>query len=416
MDVLDAMDAVQGTAVLFNEHLPELAGSLSRSLQEHLAFKDELLCPADGSVSSELLREAKEQALEEPEKMLEIYRSYSDYLVLCPQAVLQATGAKLEELLTHLLLSCSEELVHACRASTPFMFDVFLYYMLLKYGLIDAYNHAGNVTADEVYRGWPVEQQERRFWSKFGALWRVIWPARDYCACVEAYDYYTTMHALFDTLQLGRPDLHSRLLRPGSEIRRMVEAASHCEEWLEKDFQRIFSSYAKHSACLPGALMENIICLQRWLLAGKVVGSLNTAEMMVKLLALSDTCLEDTRWPFTTADVQYNFVRLANNWRRGNVGCHAMNRFGQTLEDGGCPEKMEKEALKQLLWRPSPLQQLGTQVKCTYDFKDACVMDGEVQVQRGSGAPFEVETCSETGRNRRSGVFLVAFLCFSLLF
>jgi hypothetical protein len=30
--------------------------------------------------------------------------------------------------------------------------------------------------------------------------------------------------------------------------------------------------------------MENIICLQRWLLAGKVVGSLNTAEMMAAWL------------------------------------------------------------------------------------------------------------------------------------
>ncbi|CAE7286034.1 unnamed protein product [Symbiodinium sp. CCMP2592] len=109
----------------------------------------------------------------------------------------------------------------------------------------------------------------------------VIWPTRDYCACVEAYDYYTTLHALFDgSLHIGRGDLHERMLRPSSEARRIIEAASYCEEWLEKDFQRIFSSYAKFSACLPGALMENIICLQRWLLAGKVVGSLNTAEMM----------------------------------------------------------------------------------------------------------------------------------------
>ena len=35
---------------------------------------------------------------------------------------------------------------------------------------------------------------------------------------------------------------------------------------------------------VTGALMENIICLQRWLLAGKVVGSLNTAEMMAAWL------------------------------------------------------------------------------------------------------------------------------------
>ena len=33
---------------------------------------------------------------------------------------------------------------------------------------------------------------------------------------------------------------------------------------------------------LPGALMENMVCLQRWLLSGKVAGSLNTAEMMAR--------------------------------------------------------------------------------------------------------------------------------------
>lgn len=33
---------------------------------------------------------------------------------------------------------------------------------------------------------------------------QVIWPERDYCACVEAYDYHTTMHALFETsLHIG---------------------------------------------------------------------------------------------------------------------------------------------------------------------------------------------------------------------
>jgi hypothetical protein len=29
--------------------------------------------------------------------------------------------------------------------------------------------------------------------------------------------------------------------------------------------------------------------------------------------------------PFGKADVQYNFARLAQNWRAGNVACHAMN-------------------------------------------------------------------------------------------
>ena len=182
-----------------------------------------------------------------------------------------------------------------------------------RYGLVDAYSRDGNVTADEVFRGWPIEQHENRVWFLFGALWRapwpwrdhlewpndhegpklrerlhemnwkrqscgmlrfhgglspynynykyeintvlicidlhsieyrvlifwiwiiipnwskliqldctqlhifdtvlalclfqVIWPERDYCACVEAYDYYTTMHALFETsLQIGQSD------------------------------------------------------------------------------------------------------------------------------------------------------------------------------------------------------------------
>ena len=115
-----------------------------------------------------------------------------------------------------------------------------------RYGLVDAYSSNGNVTEDEVFRGWPIEQHENRVWFLFGALWRVtwchtsvsgraystfskqspggrevfdvfgrflllsfefpqvIWPERDYCACVEAYDYHTTMHALFETsLHIG---------------------------------------------------------------------------------------------------------------------------------------------------------------------------------------------------------------------
>eukprot|EP00913_Durusdinium_trenchii_P009979 g9365.t1 len=313
--------------------------SLQESLQEHLHLGEDHFCRDDSSVESDLLQRARAELQQElgaktdvdmkeelqVPLLLNIYNTYSEYLTRCPQAVLQATAAKLEGLLQHLRSSCgSQELVHVCRATTPFMFDVFIYYLLLKYGLVDLYSSNGNVTANYIFRGWPIEQQERRIWFLFGALWRVIWPERDYCACVEAYDYYTTMHSLFEnSLHIGRGDLHRRLLRKGTEIRRMVEAAEHCEEWLEKDFQRIFSSYAKHSACLPGALMENIVCLQRWLLAGKVVGSLNTAEMMVKLLTLSDTCLDDTHWPFTKADVQYNFARLVSNWREGNIGSTA---------------------------------------------------------------------------------------------
>ncbi|CAE7201598.1 Kcnb2 [Symbiodinium natans] len=379
------------------------------------------LCSADGSIASDELRAAHAEVTAELEaargdveaqrvlevpRLLEIYRDYTQYLVSCPQAVMQATIAKLEGLLQQLRSMCSTmELIRPCQATTPFMFDVFIYYLLLKYGVVDAYANLGNVTSQEVFRGWPIEEHEQRTWFLFGALWRVIWPARDYCACVEAYDYYTTMHALFDgSLHIGRGDLHERLLRPSSEARRMVEAASYCEEWLEKDFQRIFSTYAKFSACLPGALMENIVCLQRWLLGGKVIGSLNTAEMMVKLLTLSDTCLEDTRWPFSKADVEYNFARLAVNWRAGNVNCQAMDRFGQRLQDDGCPSALDATALRPLLWSPSPLQQNGRQVQCTAQFDNACIVNGIVTVRKPPDGearlPDELQTCSETGRNR----------------
>ncbi|CAJ1332181.1 unnamed protein product, partial [Effrenium voratum] len=402
-----ATDLGIGTAVLFNDNLPHLAGTLQEALQEHAQ-------QGLGCAVSDFVVAAKQQALDalrdedpfarkelEAPRLLEVYGRYGEVLHLCPQAVLQATGAKLEGLLQQLRSSCNSEMVHACRATTPFMFDVFIYYVLLKYGLVDLYARAGNVSA-EVYDGWPVEQQERRLWYLFGALWRVIWPQRDYCACVEAYDYHTTMHALFETsLNIGRGDLHQRLLRKGSEIRRVVEAAEYCEEWLEKDFQRIFSSYAKHSACLPGALMENMVCLQRWLLSGKVAGSLNTAEMMVKLLTLSDTCLEDTKWPFTKADVMYNFARLAFNWRAGNVGCHAMDRFGQQLQTEHCAV-LGPEAYGRLLWRPSPLAAPASEVECTFDFSDACVVEGVVTVRQSAplSAPEHLQSCSETGRNR----------------
>lgn len=44
-----------------------------------------------------------------------------------------------------------------------------------RYGLVDAYSSNGNVTEDEVFRGWPIEQHENRVWFLFGALWRVTW-------------------------------------------------------------------------------------------------------------------------------------------------------------------------------------------------------------------------------------------------
>ena len=198
------------------------------------------------------------------------------------------------------------------------------------------------------------------------------------------------------------PILDTRMLRNQSEVRRMIEVSDHCEEWIGSDFQRIFSSYAKHSACLPGAIMENIVCMQRWLLGGKVVGAMNTAEMMVKLLALSGTCLEDTRWPFHKADVEYNFVRLMLNWKEANVDCQAMNRFGQQIQPEGCPSELNENALRRLLWKPSPLRWQGRQVSCTFDFAPACVVHGMVTVPAGPTVPEELETCSETGRNRRA--------------
>jgi len=140
----------------------------------------------------------------------------------------------------------------------------------------------------------------------------------------------------------------------------MIDVADDCEEWLNKDFQKVFTSYAKLSACLPGDLMENIVCMSRWLLNGKVVGAVNTAEMMVKLLTLSGTCLHDTQWPFTKADVLYNYAKLALHWQDADVGCRAVNRFGQPLQ-GDCPDSLTEATLKRLLWVRSPLQQQGGQ-------------------------------------------------------
>ena len=51
----------------------------------------------------------------------------------------------------------------ACQATTPFMFDMFLYYVVLKYGLVELYalrGGGGNVTAQQLFRGWPVVEQE----------------------------------------------------------------------------------------------------------------------------------------------------------------------------------------------------------------------------------------------------------------
>ena len=44
-----------------------------------------------------------------------------------------------------------------------------------RYGLVDAYSSHANVTAEDVFRGWPIEQHEGRVWFLFGALWRAPW-------------------------------------------------------------------------------------------------------------------------------------------------------------------------------------------------------------------------------------------------
>ena len=49
-----------------------------------------------------------------------------------------------------------------------------------------------------------VPESNCGFWLLSIESSEVIWPERDYCACVEAYDYHTTMHALFETsLHIG---------------------------------------------------------------------------------------------------------------------------------------------------------------------------------------------------------------------
>ncbi|CAK0795072.1 unnamed protein product, partial [Prorocentrum cordatum] len=336
----------------------------------------------------------------------EVFRDFSAALPGCPQAVLQGTLAKLDRMLLHLRRSCAaQSLAGVCRANTPFMFDMFLYYVVLKYGLLELYaveSGGANLSEASAFRGWPITKVEQRVWFSFGALWRVIWPERDFCSCVEGYDYYTTLHALFDlSLHITRPDFPDRVLRSTSEVHRMVRAADHCDEWLDQDFLRIFSSYAKLSACLPGAVMENIVCMQRWLLDGKVMGALNTAEMMVKLLTMSDTCMDDTRWPFTKEDVLHNFARLALRWPEVDEGCGALNRFGHRISPGPCPVGVDQRAYRGLLWTPSRLQQQGRFGACTMDFARACVVDGTVTVAEHPQVPF-LETCSETGGNRHA--------------
>ncbi|CAE7645693.1 unnamed protein product [Symbiodinium sp. CCMP2456] len=341
MQAAGLSETLEGTAVLFNENLPHLASTLESSLLEHIAVGTHgQVCWSDGSIGSDELRAAHAEvtaALEEARwdieaqrvlevpRLREIYQNYALHVVSCPQAVLQATLAKLEGLLQHLRQICNTtELVRHCQLNTPFMFDVFIYYLLLKYGLVDAYN-LGNVTSQEVFRGWPIEEGLRVHFTRLLLALESVdvgFPVTDQCACVEAYDYYTTLHALFDgSLHIGRGDLHERMLRPSSEARRIIEAASYCEEWMEKDFQRIFSSYAKFSACLPGALMENIICLQRWLLAGKVVGSLNTAEMMAISTAV---------WGVLRTAV-HDWHRVRAESLRAHIGLDCTKQFLETL-------------------------------------------------------------------------------------
>ncbi|CAK9011233.1 unnamed protein product [Durusdinium trenchii] len=77
-----------------------------------------------------------------------------------------------------------------------------------------------------------------------------------------------------------------------------------------------------------------------------------------------------------------------------------MNRFGERLEESGCPEQLSDAALGHLLWKPSPFQQSGAQVQCTIDLPEACILDGVITVRSSSGLPENLQTCSETGRNR----------------
>eukprot|EP00438_Fugacium_kawagutii_P009006 Skav217162 [mRNA] locus=scaffold566:124193:126350:+ [translate_table: standard] len=84
--------SVAGTAVLFNENLPHMAGALQQSLQEHLLLKHDR-CGVAASAKREVIQALQEAKLDvegrlvlEVPSLTEIYNSYSDYLVDCPQA------------------------------------------------------------------------------------------------------------------------------------------------------------------------------------------------------------------------------------------------------------------------------------------------------------------------------------------
>eukprot|EP00929_Paragymnodinium_shiwhaense_P069732 TRINITY_DN35186_c0_g1_i2.p1 TRINITY_DN35186_c0_g1~~TRINITY_DN35186_c0_g1_i2.p1 ORF type:complete len:910 (+),score=163.99 TRINITY_DN35186_c0_g1_i2:121-2850(+) len=466
--------------VVSNDQLQGFNVQLREAFQEHLVLEEQglALCRPDGSVMDAALAAAREEAsraLEEssfedatgvhkqplPSLAIDaIYKDYASYLASCPQAVLQGSATYLERLLRNLRQGCSDlSLVRACQANTPFMLDSFLYHVVLKHGLIELYSETDaaspkNVSVADVFRGWPILEQEERMWTEFTALWKVIWPQRDFCSCVEGYDYYATMHAMFDQVfKVSRRDFPRRTLRATSAPRRAFASAEHCEDWLDKDFKRLFSSYAKLSACVPGAIMENVVCMHRWLLDGEVVGALNTAELMVKLVALCGACLDDTRWPFDRDDILQTFARLALRWHEADVGCTALNRFGQTLNTGPCPTELTPATVERLLWRGSPLQTIASRQHasagrhswprspasgssdahrqtgsiCTADLQGACIVAGKIIIPDGAlqgqedaaavrmtesvgisevgpdawalRASPALQTCSETGRN-----------------
>jgi len=438
--------------VLFNDQLTSFVESIRIGLAEHALLEAQGLsdCSADGTVRSALLRDARQEVvqalhtaaekdsdgtfslLREGLLVEQFYKDPGSLLQQCPQAVLQGSAAYLDRTLANIHSACTDlSVVRMCQHSTPFMFDPFIYHVVLKHAVIELYSaeqgrrgQNANVTQAQVFRGWPLAEHERRVWTRFSLLWRTIWDQRDFCSCVEGYDYYATMHALFDqTLQLSRKDFAIRTLQSRGTPRRVIDVADHCEEWLDKDFLRLFSAYAKLSACIPGAIMENIVCMHRWILNHHVVGALNTAEMMVKLMTLSGDCLDTTNWPFSRDDVQHNFAMLALHWQEADVGCSAINRFGEKLSRGICPEELSSDTLRRLLWKPSPLvspEPSAEEETCVIDIVEACIVHGtvvalahifhpvthtvslrEVETDKwGLRVEPALESCSETGRNR----------------
>ncbi|CAE8722744.1 unnamed protein product, partial [Polarella glacialis] len=121
------------TAVLSNDHFPDLATSIRHSLERHRALDDKGrgTCLSDGSVRSQELQKARQEVIDglrsaglDPDAVQsfetpgvdQVYKGYQEYIEGCPQAVLQGTLAKLERLLQHLRKTCGEqELFRACQ-------------------------------------------------------------------------------------------------------------------------------------------------------------------------------------------------------------------------------------------------------------------------------------------------------------